>query len=217
MRISHNIRAPTFTRRVMGGFVLQHRRDPPYTVCGRSSVDSVCRDFFQSLQPCGGRSSGQLVYVTPLSDFRNRSCAGLDFNSSVTIGSEIRECESGDGGSDDGEFGDGEGEYMCESLDLQPGYEVDGMGADLLNKGVCDSEGVSGDGESDDGESDDGEIGGGVSGDGVTRCVGNKNRVSAHYYKEIEEMLSVTVWYNNRVSFVHKQLLSCMHTCTMYM
>ena len=176
MRISHNITAPVFTRRVMGGFALQHRRDPPYAVCGCPDIDSVCINFFRSLQPCGGRRSGRTVYVAPLPHFQNGSCTSLDlrFNSSISVESESRE-----GGSGDGERG------VCGSLVLQPGYEVDGMGADLLNAGVCDSEDESGDS---------------VSGDGVTGCVGEDSLVSSLYYQETEEMLSVTVWYNNRVS-----------------
>ena len=188
MRISHNITAPVFTRRVMGGFALQHRRDPPYAVCGCPDIDSVCINFFRSLQPCGGQHNGRPVYIAPLPDllpFQNGTCPGLSLrcNSSVSDKCESREDGRGDGRSNDGKKG------ACESLDFQPGYEVDGMAADLLNAGVCNSsDSVNGDGD-------------GVSGDGVTGyAVGEDSLVSSLYYQETEEMLSVTIWYNNRVS-----------------
>ena len=196
MRLSDDVTAPVFTRRVMGGFVVQYKRDPPYSVCGRSDTDEVCRSLFRSLQPCN--ETAHPVYVAPLPNLiplQNGSCPGLDtlsYNSPGNNGG-YGDGVSGDGGSGDGVSGDGvsgegvsgegvSGDDGCESL--QPGYEMDGLGADILNAGMCDCENVIG--------CEDGE--------GVMGCGCEVNMSYVLYHNESQEFLSVTVWYNNRVS-----------------
>ena len=211
MRLSDDVTAPVFTRRVMGGFVVQYKRDPPYSVCGCfNDTDEVCRSLFRSLQPCN--ESTRPVYIAPLPNLiplQNESCPSLDGGSGDDVsgdGGSSGDGVSGDGGSGDGESGDGgsgnsgsgdgvsgdgvcgeggSGDGGCESL--QPGYEMDGLGADILNAGVCDCENVI--------ACEDGE--------GVEGCGCEVNVSSALYHHESQEFLSVTVWYNNRVSVDH--------------
>ena len=170
----------------MGGFVVQHRRDPPYSVCGCSDTETVCRKSFASL--CEYGSGGRHpVYVAQLADPSGQSgVCGLGSISENGTSVDGDNGASGDSGAsgDDGGSGSSDGVMMggCDSLKFQHGYEVDGLSADLLGAGVCEcGEGVTSGGcECGEGE-----------GEGV---------VSAHYYQESEETLSVTVWYNNRVS-----------------
>lgn len=204
LRLSHDVTAPVFTRRVIGGFVLQHRRDPPYSVCGCNDTQSVCSNFFGSLQPCGN-DSVRPVYVAPLPDLfpiQSGSCPSLKYSSgSSEVGNRSESGEDGCGsdgsGSHSGDDESGEGgsadhvEGGCESLNFQPGYEVDGLGADFLNAGVCDREGV-----------------------GRCGCEGGEGRMmSALYYPGTEETLSVTVWYNNRVSVTVWK--GCVKSCSL--
>ena len=203
MRLSHDITEPVFTRRVMGGFALQYTRDTPYSVCGSSDTESVCQRDFGILQPCGN-DDGRPVYIAPLPQLfhiQNRSCPILDtiefsYNSSlgnddcglVASGASTSSGSvSGDGVSSVGESGDsaggngegGSGDSVCESLALEPGYEVDGLGADFLHMGACDCE----------------------SCEGLSVCEDDEDRpLAAHYHQDTENTLSATVWYNNRVS-----------------
>ena len=87
---------------------------------------------------------------------------------------------SGEGGSSAGGSGEGgSGDSVCESLALEPGYEVDGLGADFLHMGACDCE----------------------SCEGLSVCEDDEDRpLAAHYHQDTENTLSATVWYNNRVS-----------------
>lgn len=170
MRLSHDITAPVFTRRVVGGFVLQHRRDPSYTVCACNSTDVVCNNFFGSLQLCQ-HDIGRPTYLAPLSDLhmiQNSSCTDLDFRNFKN-----ERNESGEGVSGEGDLQEERG---CDSLDFQPGYEVDGLGAGLLQTGACDCHGLECNEERE-------------------KCL-----VSTQYHQEMVETLSVTVWYNSRVS-----------------
>ena len=143
----------------MGGFAVQHRRDPPYSVCGCSNTQTVCHTSFTSLQKCGPGSSSRPIYVVPL-----LSQSGV--------------CPAESNKSADGDIGDGVMVGGCDLVEFEPGYEVDGLSADLLHSSGANMTGRGcecGDGE-------------------------GEPMVSAHYYQESENTLSVTVWYNNRVS-----------------
>ena len=165
LRLSHDITGPVFTRRVVGGFAVQHRRDPPYTVCACATTDVVCSSFFKSLQLCQ-QSGGQLTYFAPLPGVNN-SCTNADFGSAI-------------GGSRESGSREGVGDFREQvgsgSLEFHPGYAVDGLSADLLQTGACDCDGLE--------------------------CKMEKEEclMSTQYHKETIETLSVTVWYNNRVS-----------------
>ncbi|CAI8007469.1 ATP-binding cassette sub-family A member 3 [Geodia barretti] len=189
MRLSHAITAPVFTRRVVGGFVVQRRRDPPYSVCGCSNTQTVCRSFFNSLHECGGDSS-RPVYVVP-SLIQTGVCPAL--KSSDRLNSWNGGNRSGVGDSGDVWSGDGVMEGGCEAVEFPHHYEVDGLSADLLQRaGECGCGNVTG--------------GGCECGD----CEGGR-MVSAHYYQDSEETLSVTVWYNNRPWHMSAAALNAFH------
>ena len=175
----------------MGGFVVQRGRDPPYSVCGCSNTQTVCRSFFNSLHECGGDSS-RPVYVVP-SLIQTGVCPAL--KSSDRLNSWNGGNRSGVGDSGDVWSGDGVMEGGCEAVEFPHHYEVDGLSADLLQRaGACGCGNVTG--------------GGCECGD----CEGGR-MVSAHYYQDSEETLSVTVWYNNRVSETH--VLQCVKPLSM--
>ena len=185
MRLSHEVTAPVFTRRVMGGFVVQHRRDPPYTACGCSSstTESICQSSFEPLLDCGAGNSDHPVFVALLPNIiQNQS------NFCPNLLSTHNNSTSGVGSSSGNAAG------KCDSLQFQSGYVVDGLGADLLSADVCEC-----------------AAGDGGSGEECGKCERGSD-VSAHYYKEAEEVLSVTVWYNNRVS----QLVWCVTRFFLY-
>ena len=184
MRLSHGITPPVFTRRVVGGFVVQYRRDPPYSVCGCSNV-SVCRSSFSALQECGRVESNTShpIYVVP-SLIQTRVCPALGSCDVHSGTSENRSRDSGDVcSSDDVMVGGCDSVELRDSVELGRGYEVDGHSTDILmSHCVCG-------------------CGDNVTGGGCECGEGEGERmVSAHYYQESEETLSVTVWYNNRVS-----------------
>ena len=169
----------------MGGFVVQRRRDPPYSVCGSSNTQTVCRSSFNSLHECGGNSSP--IYVVP-SLIQTGVCPALE--SSDRLNSWNCGNRSGVGDSGDVGSGDGAMEGGCEAVEFPHHYEVDGLSADLLQSG-----GACGCGDN-------------VTGGGCECVDGEGGRmVSAHYYQDSGETLSVTVWYNNRVSETH--VLQC--------
>lgn len=178
LRLSHDITGPVFTRRVVGGFALQHRRDPPYTLCACVTPDVVCKSLFKSLELCQQHSGSQLTYFAPSSGV-NSSCKNANFRSAIG--------GRGEGGSREGENGEGVSdpreEVGCGSLEFHPGYVVDGLSADLLQTRACDCDGLE--------------------------CKTEKEEclMSTQYHKETIETLSVTVWYNNRVSIslLHKR------------
>lgn len=178
MRLSHDITPPVFTRRVMGGFVVQHRRDPPYTACGCSSntAEKICQTSFEPLLECGVSSSDNPVYVIPLPNIIQNQGNVCPILGSVLSTQNNQSTDNSDSNSR------GNGTSTCDSLQFQSGYVVDGLGADLLSAGSCMC------GSEDSGSGDQ---------CGTCEIVGD---VPAHYYQETEDIFSVTVWYNNRVS-----------------
>ena len=178
MLLSHDISAPVFTRRVMGGFMVQHRRDPPYTTCRCSTAtEGVCQNAFKSLYNCGASNSSRPIYVAPLPH--------LILNQSEFC--PVLESFTDDGSVYISDIGSGMREEY-DSVQFQSGYEVDGLGADFLKAGVCEFTGDASE-----------NIGSGVSDECKESEGGNDDMVSAQYYQETEDALSVTVWYNNWV------------------
>ena len=187
MRLSHDITAPVFTRRVMGGFIVQRVRDPPYSACGCATPRHTCENIFGILLPCGANDSSRSIYLAPLFPVQGNSCPGLnsvslslqESSEDTGSGNSSSSNNSGSGSSDDGGSGASGDDVMrgCGSLEFEPGYEVDGFGADILNAETCN-------------------VSSGCGSDGVNIS----DMISAQYYPELEETLTVTVWYNNRVS-----------------
>jgi ATP-binding cassette subfamily A (ABC1) protein 3 len=193
MQLSDKVTAPVFTRRVMGGIVVQHRRDPPYSVCRCSDTETVCRRYFSSLRECGSMIGDSPVYVTHLPNFflgQSEFCPALESGVFSSWPGDDGGSVSGDGGSGDGGDGGSSGKSGrgdsgglggCESVKFQGGYEVDGLAADSLGGDACN-------------------------------CTdGDKMALSAHYYQEPEEVLSVTVWYNNRPWHMSAAALNAFH------
>ena len=180
--------------------MVQRLRDPPYSVCGCSNTSTVCRKSFSSLCEYGSHNGSRTVYVAPLlqdlPSGQSEFCKVLRSSSDRSSGN--KDDNNGTGNSTNSASGESVSSDSvttggCDSVRFKPGYVVDGLSADLLSAGVCDcGEGVTSRGcECGEGE-----------GEGM---------VSAHYYQESEETLSVTVWYNNRVSQSHITNIDTLH------
>lgn len=158
MRIAHGMTPAVFTRRVVGGFVVSHKnRDPPYTVCGCKDTSKTCHDYFGGLE----RYPNTSIYMTRT---LQNNFANITYHCDTA--SERDNVSSPNNCSDDS--------ALCDCIPLDPGYEVDGTSADIINGLACSSTGCP--------------------------CENNTDRpVASHFQSEATTATVATVWYNNRV------------------